>query len=212
VPAGLKVDVVLDNSSMHKASAIQNWLLRHPRFDFHFTPISSSWMNLVERWFAVGGDGHSYPAVGVAQAVGHGGDVHAVSKHAGGGSVAQVMEPALDAQSPTGPHEPSAYRGGVGGIAGGVPSEDMGAILGRDPGDALHVGTVGPRTAMVAESSRKSRWLWVLVSPVFTPLEVVFTARLTLRTPRTVSTSCQRRPSSSLRRRPVRRPRAPGHS
>ena len=51
-PPSLKVHVVLDNSSTHKAPAIQGWLLRHPRFDFHFTPTSSSWMNLVERWFA----------------------------------------------------------------------------------------------------------------------------------------------------------------
>jgi hypothetical protein len=52
VPAGLKVHIVLDNSSTHKAPAIQGWLLRHPRFEFHFTPTSSSRMNLVERWFA----------------------------------------------------------------------------------------------------------------------------------------------------------------
>lgn len=52
VPAGLSVHVVLDNSSTHKTPSIQRWLLRHPRFEFHFTPTSSSWMNLVERWFA----------------------------------------------------------------------------------------------------------------------------------------------------------------
>jgi transposase len=52
VPAGLAVHVVLDNSSTHKTPAIQRWLVRHPRFQFHFTPTSSSWMNLVERWFA----------------------------------------------------------------------------------------------------------------------------------------------------------------
>jgi hypothetical protein len=52
VPVGLKVHVVLDNSSTHKTPAIQRWLVRHPRFEFHFTPTSSSWMNLVERWFA----------------------------------------------------------------------------------------------------------------------------------------------------------------
>ena len=51
-PAGLTVHVVLDNSSTHKTPSIQRWLLRHPRFEFHFTPTSSSWMNLVERWFA----------------------------------------------------------------------------------------------------------------------------------------------------------------
>ena len=43
---------VLDNSSTHKAPTIQRWLVRHPRFTFHFTPTYSSWLNLVERWFA----------------------------------------------------------------------------------------------------------------------------------------------------------------
>jgi transposase len=52
VPAGLDVRVVLDNSSTHKTPSIQRWLLRHPRFSFHFTPTYSSWLNLVERWFA----------------------------------------------------------------------------------------------------------------------------------------------------------------
>jgi transposase len=52
VPAGLDVHVVLDNSSTHKTPAIQRWLIAHPRFVVHFTPTSSSWLNLVERWFA----------------------------------------------------------------------------------------------------------------------------------------------------------------
>lgn len=52
VPPELDVHVVLDNSSTHKTPAIKTWLLRHPRFHFHFTPTSSSWLNLVERWFA----------------------------------------------------------------------------------------------------------------------------------------------------------------
>lgn len=52
VPDGLEVHVVLDNSSTHKTPAIRRWLVRHPRFSFHFTPTYSSWMNLVERWFA----------------------------------------------------------------------------------------------------------------------------------------------------------------
>jgi transposase len=52
VPAELEVHVVLDNSSTHKTPAIQKWLLAHPRFALHFTPTSSSWLNLVERWFA----------------------------------------------------------------------------------------------------------------------------------------------------------------
>jgi transposase len=52
VPAHLDVHVVIDNSSTHKTPAIQRWLLRHPRFSFHYTPTYSSWLNLVERWFA----------------------------------------------------------------------------------------------------------------------------------------------------------------
>jgi transposase len=52
VPAGLEVHVVLDNSSTHKTPSIQRWLQRHPRFTLHFTPTYSSWLNLVERWFA----------------------------------------------------------------------------------------------------------------------------------------------------------------
>src|SRR3954471_12715169 len=52
VPAGLDIHLVLDNSSTHKTPAIQKWLLAHPRFVLHFTPTSSSWLNLVERWFA----------------------------------------------------------------------------------------------------------------------------------------------------------------
>src|SRR5213080_1044216 len=52
VPAHLDVHLVVDNSSTHKTPAIQRWLLRHPRFRLHFTPTYSSWLNLVERWFA----------------------------------------------------------------------------------------------------------------------------------------------------------------
>ena len=52
LPERLAVHVVLDNSSTHKTPAIHKWLLAHPRFTFHFTPTSSSWLNLVERWFA----------------------------------------------------------------------------------------------------------------------------------------------------------------
>jgi transposase len=52
VPVDLNVHLVLDNSSTHKTPAIQKWLLAHPRFQLHFTPTSSSWLNLVERWFA----------------------------------------------------------------------------------------------------------------------------------------------------------------
>jgi transposase len=52
VPDHLDVHLVLDNSSTHKTPAIQRWLAAHPRFALHFTPTSSSWLNLVERWFA----------------------------------------------------------------------------------------------------------------------------------------------------------------
>jgi transposase len=52
VPDELAVHVVLDNSSTHKTPAIRKWLAAHPRFVVHFTPTSSSWLNLVERWFA----------------------------------------------------------------------------------------------------------------------------------------------------------------
>jgi transposase len=51
VPAELGIHMVLDNSSTHKTPAIQKWLLAHPRLQLHFTPTSSSWLNLVERWF-----------------------------------------------------------------------------------------------------------------------------------------------------------------
>jgi len=51
VPDHLDVHLVLDNSSTHKTPAIKKWLLAHPRFVLHFTPTSSSWLNLVERWF-----------------------------------------------------------------------------------------------------------------------------------------------------------------
>jgi transposase len=52
VPPELDVHLVLDNASTHKTPAIKRWLLAHPRFHLHFTPTSSSWLNLVERWFA----------------------------------------------------------------------------------------------------------------------------------------------------------------
>lgn len=52
VPKNLEVHLILDNYSTHKTPAIQRWQARHPRFQFHFIPTSSSWLNLVERWFA----------------------------------------------------------------------------------------------------------------------------------------------------------------
>jgi transposase len=52
VPADLDCHVVLDNASTHKTPAVKRWLTTHPRFVLHFTPTSSSWLNLVERWFS----------------------------------------------------------------------------------------------------------------------------------------------------------------
>ena len=50
VPNDLDVHVILDNYATHKTPAIKKWLVRHPRFVFHFIPTSASWLNLVERW------------------------------------------------------------------------------------------------------------------------------------------------------------------
>lgn len=51
VPQGLEVHLILDNYATHKHPNVQAWLAKHPRFHLHFTPTSSSWLNLVERWF-----------------------------------------------------------------------------------------------------------------------------------------------------------------
>jgi len=51
-PVGLNLHIIVDNYSAHKHSHVRAWLKRHPRFHLHFTPTSSSWLNLVERWFA----------------------------------------------------------------------------------------------------------------------------------------------------------------
>jgi transposase/transposase-like protein len=51
VPKGLAVHLILDNYATHKHPAVRTWLDKHPRFYLHFTPTSSSWLNLVERWF-----------------------------------------------------------------------------------------------------------------------------------------------------------------
>ncbi|OFV90557.1 MAG: DDE endonuclease [Acidobacteria bacterium RIFCSPLOWO2_12_FULL_65_11] len=50
-PADEAIHVILDNLSTHKSPPVQRWLRRHPRVHFHFIPTSSSWLNLVERWF-----------------------------------------------------------------------------------------------------------------------------------------------------------------
>lgn len=50
-PAGLDLHLIVDNYATHKHPKVTAWLKRHPRFHIHFTPTSSSWLNLVERWF-----------------------------------------------------------------------------------------------------------------------------------------------------------------
>lgn len=52
VPAGKKIHVILDNYGTHKHSNTRAWLVRHPRWTFHFIPTSSSWLNAVEGFFA----------------------------------------------------------------------------------------------------------------------------------------------------------------
>jgi transposase len=52
VPAGKVVHVILDNYAAHKHPKVRKWLGRHPRFVFHFTPTSASWLNAVEGFFA----------------------------------------------------------------------------------------------------------------------------------------------------------------
>jgi transposase len=52
VPAGKMVHVILDNYAAHKHPKVRAWLDRHPRFVFHFTPTSASWLNAVEGFFA----------------------------------------------------------------------------------------------------------------------------------------------------------------
>ena len=52
VPAGKLIHVVLDNYATHKHPKVHAWLDRHPRWTFHFTPTSASWLNAVEGFFA----------------------------------------------------------------------------------------------------------------------------------------------------------------
>jgi transposase len=51
VPKSLQVHLICDNYGTHKHPNVVAWLAKHPRFHLHFTPTSSSWLNLVERWF-----------------------------------------------------------------------------------------------------------------------------------------------------------------
>jgi transposase len=50
-PPGLDLHLIVDNYNTHKHPKVKAWLKRHPRFHVHFIPTSSSWLNLVERWF-----------------------------------------------------------------------------------------------------------------------------------------------------------------
>jgi len=50
-PADLDLHLIVDNYATHKHPRVLAWLKRHPRFHMHFTPTSSSWLNMVERWF-----------------------------------------------------------------------------------------------------------------------------------------------------------------
>jgi hypothetical protein len=53
VPAGKTVHAILDNYAAHKHPPVRQWLARHPRWTFHFTPTSASWVNAVEGFFGV---------------------------------------------------------------------------------------------------------------------------------------------------------------
>ena len=50
-PTKLELHLIVDNYATHKHPRVKAWLRRHPRFHVHFTPTSSSWLNLIERWF-----------------------------------------------------------------------------------------------------------------------------------------------------------------
>lgn len=53
VPENLDVHLVLDNYGTHKTAMIRRWLAKRPRYHLHFTPTGASWLNLIERWFAL---------------------------------------------------------------------------------------------------------------------------------------------------------------
>jgi transposase len=50
-PADRDLHLIVDNYATHKHPRVKAWFKRHPRFHLHFTPTSSSWLNMVERWF-----------------------------------------------------------------------------------------------------------------------------------------------------------------
>jgi transposase len=53
VPADMEVHLVLDNYGTHKTALVRQWLQKRPRYHLHFTPTHASWLNQVERWFAL---------------------------------------------------------------------------------------------------------------------------------------------------------------
>ena len=53
VPTGKLIEAVVDNYATHKHPKVKAWLERHPRWTFHFTPTSGSWLNAVENFFSV---------------------------------------------------------------------------------------------------------------------------------------------------------------
>ena len=53
VPAGKLIHAIADNYATHKHPKVRQWLARHPRWTFHFTPTSASWLNAVEGFFAI---------------------------------------------------------------------------------------------------------------------------------------------------------------
>jgi transposase len=50
-PSDVDPDLIVDNSSTHKSPPVKRWLERHKRFQMHFTPTGSSWLNMAKRWF-----------------------------------------------------------------------------------------------------------------------------------------------------------------
>ena len=50
-PSTVQLHLIVDNYGTHKHPRVHSWIRRHPRFQLHFTPTSSSWLNMVERWF-----------------------------------------------------------------------------------------------------------------------------------------------------------------
>ncbi len=53
MPADLDIHVIMDNDGTHKTRLIRNWFAKRPRWHVHFTPTSASWINQVERFFAL---------------------------------------------------------------------------------------------------------------------------------------------------------------